>query len=303
MYAKSRFYIPMVSPYLKLGMLQDILKHTLWIGFNIFELKHSKFYDNVKSKGLKDAFGINDDVKVFLTSITKDQNLINFFGHPNWLKEFRSDIMDFNVDMAMGPDWFSYKEDSFKQRKANIKKAIELNMGLLDLENVAPPIRGTSLEEFRSFVAPFKAQGKTFFIFAGREYLINLGDRKKAQLEFSSLTSVITQLEKVRLVVTGCNSPKLMETLPTVSGFSGLGWLIQSRQRRLIMGKTYLNIFDPKFFCNDNGCCAAISKKDLKNPENDSIRAIHNLRRINANLGNISEFSQAYLGDFDGTKP
>ena len=300
---EDRFFIPMIPPYIESKVLLNVLQNSKWIGFNLFELRHSRFYRDIKNKGLKDTFGIDDDTKIFLASIAKDEQLKDFFGHLNWLEEFRSDIIDFDVDIVMGPDWFSYKEDSLAQRRANIERATSLNMGLLDLENVVPTIRGTSVQEFRAFIEPFKAQGKTLFVLTGREYLINLGDRKKAQLEFSSSTSVIVQSEKIRLLVTGCNSPKLMEMLPTVSAFSGLGWLIQSRQRRLIMGKTYLSIFNPKFFCHDSNCCAAMSKKELKNPENDSVRAIHNLRRINANLGMKSNFSQICLEGLDGNIP
>lgn len=300
---KNRFFLPMVPPYLKPPVLQHIMKNTSWIGFNRFELRHSRFYYDLKRKGLRNYFGIPDCIKIFLSSIAKDEELIRFFSDPNWLENFKGDIKDFDVDVAMGPDWFSYKDDLLSQRRRNVEKAIDLNIALLELENVVPTITGTSIEEFTTFVKPFKSQGKTLFVLPGREYLVNLGDRKRAQLEFSSLTSALTKSEKVELIITGCNSPKLMEMLTTALGFSGLGWLIQARQRRLIMGKVYLSIFDPVFFCNDLSCCGAIRKEDLRNPENDSIRAVHNLRRINATLGNTSRLSQAYLEVFCGKIP
>jgi hypothetical protein len=292
----DRFFIPMVPPYINPKILKDVQQYTDWIGFNLFELRHSKFYNSAKKKSIRDTFEIDDKKKIFLTSITKDKELKRFYDKHNWIEEFKSDVRDFDVNMAMGPDWFSYKGGP----KDNIQKAIELNMNFLDLEIIVPTIRGTNFQEVKSFIEPFKALGRTLFVFTGREYLVNLADRKRAQFEFFSLTSKMTRIEKIKLIVTGCNSPKLQESLPAVLGFAGLGWLIQSRQRRLIMGKIYKSIFDPKFSCVDPSCCASIDKKALAKPENDSVRATHNLRKINANLKERSTFSQTYLPGFYG---
>jgi hypothetical protein len=297
---RNRFFIPMVPPYVSQELLKEMLQHTNWIGFNRFEVRHSKFYDEAKKRGLRDTFKIDDGTSIFLTSTAKDEELIRFYGQNSCFEELKSDIINFDVNMAMGPHWFVYKKDPPERRKKDIKKAFELNMSFSDLENVLPTIHGTKFQEIRRFVEPFKAQGKKLFVLPGREYLINLEDREKAQREFSFLTSTTARAEKIDLIVTGCNSPKLQESLPAVLGFAGLGWLIQSKQRRLIMGKKYVSIFDPRFFCNDSDCCALIHKKDLTKPENDSVRAIHNLRQINACLEERPKFSQTYLGDFNG---
>ncbi len=300
---KNRVFIPMVQPYISPKIMRLILPYTKWIGFNCFELRHSKFYDQAKRKGLRKTFDISDETKIFLTTVAKDKELIRFYDEPYSLETLKSEISNFDVDMAMGPDWYSYQDDPQEKRKENLERAIELNMSFVDLENVVPTIRGTNFQEVRSFVQPFKSRGKRLFVLTGREYLINRGNRKKAQTELSSLTSAIKESEKIRLIVTGCNSPKLMATLSAVSGFSGLGWLIQSKKRRLIMGKTYLNVSDPRFLCKDSRCCRNLDKDDLKNPEQDSVRAVHNLVKINAQLNAEPMPSQICLEGFDGDIP
>lgn len=300
---RDRFFIPMVQPYISPKILRCIIPYTKWIGFNFFELRHSKFYQQTKEKSLRNAFGIGNETKIFLTTIAKDKELIRFYAEPNSLDELRSDILDFDVDLAMGPDWFSYKDDPPKKRKENLEKAIELNMRFLDLENVVPTIRGTNFQEVSNFIQRFKTLGRQLFVLTGREYLVNRGDRKKAQTEISSLTSAIVDSERIRIILTGCNSPKLMTALPVVSGFSGLGWLIQSKKRRLIMGKTYFNISDPRFSCKDHRCCANLDKDSLKDQEHDSVRAVHNLLMINAYLKTEPFLSQTYLEGFDGNIP
>lgn len=295
---KARFFIPMVSVYTKPEILKAIMPHTSWIGFNYLELRGSKYSILAKARGLRETFCIEDKIKIFLSTTAKDKQLIQFFNKSNGLEKFRSDVQSFGVNLTMGPDWFSYKDDPLDLRKEEVMKSIELTNGCLELENLAPTIRGTNFEEMVSFVEHFKAQGNKVFVFAGREYLINLADRKRAQREAFFLTATLARVEGINLILTGCSSPKLQEKLFAVWGFAGQGWLIQSMQRRLIKGKTYLNIFNPKFSCDNPNCCGLVDINNLKTSDYDSLRATHNLRLINASLKGSPKSSQACLEEF-----
>lgn len=297
---EKRIFIPMVSVYTNRELMKAILPHTSWIGFNYFELVNSKYYKLAQAKGVSETFGIDDKTKIFLTSTAKDEQLIHFYEELNGLEKFKSDIRSFDVNLAMGPDWFSYKDDPPEVRKETIAKAIELTTGCLEIENIVPAIRGTNFEEMTSFIEHFKAQGKNLFVFTGREYLINLYDRKKAQQEAFFLTASLVRALGIKLILTGCSSPKLQEKLFAVWGFVGQGWFIQAMQRRLIKGKTFMSIFDPRFSCNDARCCGFVDINDLKNGKYDSARAVHNLRRINDSLRETPVYSQAYLEEFHG---
>lgn len=292
---KDRYFIPLVPPYVNPSVLKGVMPYTTWIGLNLFDMRDSKFYAAAKRNGIKAAFGIDEDKRIFLTSTGRDENLIPFYDEQNGIDQFISDVTDFDVDIAMGPDWFVYEDQPSNERRKNIAKAIELNEKCIDLENFVPNIHGTTFQEIETFIKPFKQQGKTLFVMAGRGRLINLGNRKRSQKSFSFLTSTIIRCEDIRLIVTGCSSPKLQEDMPGVSGFVGLGWLIQARNRRLIMGKTFTRISDPRFFCHDSSCCASISKEELAKPERESNRAIHNLKRIIDSLMTPPEFCQYSL--------
>jgi hypothetical protein len=295
---KNRFFIPMVPPYIKQELLKAVLLHTSWIGFNYLEIRNSRLYPLFKARGIRDTLGIDDKTKIFLSSTAKDKQLIRFYDKSNGIEKFKSDTRSFGIDLLMGPDWFSYKNDPLAVRKEVIRKSVALTLGCLELENLVPTIRGTNFQEMASFVDYFKAQGKNLFVFTGREFLINLADRKRAQQEVFLLTATLARSEGIKLILTGCSSPRLQERLFAVWGFAGQGWLIQSMQRRLIKGKTYLNIFDPKFSCDDPSCCGLITINDLKNAEYDSVRAIHNLRRITASLNGSPRFPQTCLEEF-----
>jgi hypothetical protein len=292
---KDRYFIPLVPPHIRPNVLKSIMPHTDWIGFNLFDLRGSKFYAIAQKRGIKTAFGIGEDKKIFLTSTGKDEKLIPFYNRQNGIDQFRSDVINFDVDMAMGPDWFVYEDQPPNERKKNIRRSIELNEKCVDLENVIPNIHGTTFQETKAFIKTFKGQGKTLFVMAGRGRLINLGNRKRSQRSFSSLTSTIVRCEEIRLIITGCSSPKLHNDMPDVSGFVGLGWLIQARNRRLIMDRTYRRIFDPHFFCHDSSCCASLSKEELAKPDHEPNRAIHNLRRIIHSLTTRPKFWQCNL--------
>jgi hypothetical protein len=293
--AKDRFFIPLIPAHIRPGVLKGIMPHTNWIGLNLFDLRRSRFYAAAKKKGIRPAFGIDEDKRIFLTSTGKDEELIPFYDEHNGIDQFRSDVIDFDIDAAMGPDWFVYEDQPPNERRKSIEKAIEFNERCIDLENVIPNIHGTTFQEIETFVKPFKEQGKTLFVMAGRGRLINLGNRKESQRSFSSLTSTITRCENIRLIITGCSSPKLQEGMPDVSGFVGLGWLIQARNRRLILDKTYTRLSDPLFFCRDSNCCASLSKEELAKPDHEPKRAIHNLRRIVNSLTTRPKFCQESL--------
>ncbi len=291
----DRFFVPLVPPYVKPQVLQDIMPFTKWIGFNYIEVIGSRSYPAAQKRGVRDAFGISEEKKIFMTTTGHDEKLERFYSDPSGIEQFRSDIQDFNVDMVMGPDFYAYEDQTPNERKKSIAKALELNERCIDLENVVPNIHGTNFQEIRKFIEPFKMRGRTVFIMPGREYLINLTDRKRSQREFSSLTSTITRSEKIKMIVTGCSSPMLQSNLPDVSGFVGMGWWIQAKYRRLILGNTFTSIFDPRFHCNDFSCCASLDSKQLRRPEKDSIRAVHNLKQIQARLKERPQFSQHSL--------
>jgi hypothetical protein len=293
-FSKDRFFIALLPVNVEQNLFDSIIPHTDWVGFNLFDLRRSKLYPALKKRGLKDTFHINDDKKTFLTSTDKDENLIKFFAR-DCIKSFKSDILDFNPDMAMGPDWFVYEDMTPEKRKENIEKALKLNQECINLENIIPNVHGTTVQEMKDFIEPFKVQGKENFVIPGREYNYNLGDRKKSQQRFSALTSIIARFEKIKIITTGISSPKLQQNLPEISGFVSLGWLIQACYRRLIFNKTYRSIFNPEFFCDDYSCCAPFSKEELASPENNHIRAIHNLKKIKFGLKERAKFLQAYL--------
>jgi hypothetical protein len=292
---EKRYFIPLISVYTRGILLRDILPHVDWIGFNYFELKRSKYFRMAKEKGIRDTFGIDDEKKIFLASTAKDEELEQFYFGLNGIDVFKSDVTDFNVDRAMDPDWFIYCDQPRSEREKNSNIALQLNEQCISLENVVPNIHGTDFQEIRNFVEHFKKQGKLEFVIPGREYLINLDDRRRSQREFSFLTSTIAKEERISIITTGCSSPKLQESLPAVSGFVGLGWLIQARCRRLIFGKTFRNLFDPTFFCHDLDCCGSLDKLELAKPEHDSNRAIHNLRKIQSLMVKRPKYPQCCL--------
>ena len=280
-FENERFFIPMVSVYSRPTLLKAILPFTHWIGFNYFELIQSKFYPLAKNIGLKKTFQIDDETNIFLSTAAKDNKLIKFYDVKNGIETFKSDVTKLGVNLVMGPDWFSYKEDSLSVRKEVIRKAIELNTACLGIDNLVPTIRGTNFSEMAEFIKYFKAKGVNAFVFAGREYLINLGDRKRAQQEAFLLTQILVKTLGIKLLFTGCSSPRLYRELTSVSGFASQGWLIEAKQRRLLKGKTYMRISNDKFFCYDEDCCKFLSRKDLKSERSDILRAIHNLKQIN----------------------
>jgi hypothetical protein len=288
----------MVSVYTRQEILKSVLPYTNWIGFNYFELIGSKYYSLANALGLRRAFCLDDDTKIFLATTAKDKQLIRFYDDPNWMKKFRSDVRSFAVDLTMGPDLFSYKDDPLTLRKKLVEKSIALTAECLDIQNLAPAIRGTNFEEMAYFINHFKTKGKDLFVFAGREYLINLADRKKAQQEAFTLTANLVRTLDIKMIMTGCSSPRLMEKLFAVWGFAGQGWLIQSNQRRLIKDKTYVSIFDKKFSCHDPHCCCNVTMEQLRNKQYDSVRAIHNLKQINASLKGLPNAPQVSMEEF-----
>lgn len=294
----GRFFIPIVPVHINPNVLVSIMQHTKWLGFNLFDLRESKYYESAEREGIKNTFNIDGRKKIFLTSTKADEKLAVFYNNQNGIEKFKSDVTNFNVDIAMGPDWYAYDDDPSHMREASIKKAFELNEKCIDMENVLPDIHGTNFQEAIKFIKPFKEQGKELFVIAGRGRLINLGRRGNSQINFAGLTSAITKYEGIKLIVTGCSSPKLQYMMPDVLGFAGLGWLIQARNRRLIMGNTYRRISDSKFSCSDKNCCALFTKEELFKPENESIRAIHNLKRICSNLELIPKFRQMCLMNY-----
>jgi hypothetical protein len=298
-FKNERFFIPMVSVYTKPTLFKAIQPYTIWIGFNYFQLIHSKYYPLAKAIGLKKTFELDNKTNVFLSTAAKDKQLIKFYNKENGLETFKSDVKKLNVELVMGPDWFSYKEDPLSVRNEVIRKSIELNAGCLSIENLAPTIRGTNFQEMAMFIDAFKRQGVKTFVFTGREYLINLADRKRSQQEVFLLTASLARAKNIKLILTGCSSPRLYEKLSAVWGFASQGWLIEAMQRRLLKGKSYMFISNSNFFCNDSDCCASLSKSDLKSDKCDNLRAIHNLKSINRCLsGQKAVFSQACLEEF-----
>jgi hypothetical protein len=298
-FKNERFFIPMVSVYTKPLFFKAILPFTRWIGFNYFEIIHSNHYLMAKTMGLRKAFGIDDKTYIFLSTAAKDKLLVKFYDNEKGLETFKSDMKKLKANLVMGPDWFSYKEDPLFARKEVVTKAIELNSACLSIDNLVPTIRGTNFSEMSDFVRYFKDRGVKVFVFAGREYLINLGDRKRAQQEAFLLTQLLVKKFGIRLLLTGCSSPLLHRKLQSVSGFAGQGWLIQAKQRRLLKGNTYVHISNKAFSCNDSDCCRFFRNEDLKNEKCDFSRAIHNLKRINSFLRGQKAFtSQTCLEEF-----
>jgi hypothetical protein len=295
----ERFFIPMVSVYTKPIFFKAILPFTHWIGFNYFELLHSSRYLLAKTMGLRKAFRIDDKTNIFLSTAAKDKLIVKFYDKENGLETFKSDVKKLKANLVMGPDWFSYKEDPLSTRKEVIRKSIELNSACLGIDNLVPTIRGTNFSEMSDFVKYFKDRGVRIFVFAGREYLINIGDRKRTQQEAFLLTQSLVKSLGIRLLFTGCSSPRLYRKLQSVSGFASQGWLIQAKQRRLLNGNAYVHISNRAFSCYDADCCRFFRREDLKSERCDFYRAIHNLKRINNFLrGQKPLSSQTCLEEF-----
>jgi hypothetical protein len=291
----DRYFIPLLPANTKPSIISAILPHTDWVGLNIFDLQRSKVYAEAKRIGsIKDALGLPVGKKVFLTSTERDENLEKFY-EKGGIEKLKSDISDLSPDMVMGPDWYVYDDMPEFERTKNIMKAIDLNQKLIDFDVMAPNIHGTNPTEIRRFIEPFKAQGKRNFIMPGREYLINRGDRKRCQELFSALTSITARTENVDLIVTGCGSPKLQQSLPDVKGFVGIGWMVQAGYRRLIFNGTYHSIFDKEFHCDDPDCCASAIPEELAKPEKNLVRYVHNLKKIKSDIAWKPKYRQVYL--------
>jgi hypothetical protein len=199
----------------------------------------------------------------------------------------------------MGPDWFVYEDMSNFERTKNIVKASIMNQKCLKCEKIIPNIHGTNMKEMREFIKPFKEQGKELFAFPSREYLINIGDRKQSMLKILGFTRALTRQDNIELVVSGANSPKLHNYLSDVKVFVGLGWFIQAYYRRLIDNDTYISIFGD--FEIDNKIEDRIENvKELAESENDSVRVLYNLRKINDQLVETFPFKQQILGEYCG---
>jgi len=291
--SKDRRFIPLFSVYDRQA-LKTVMRYCNEVSFNYFQLRSSKYYKDAKSRGIRDAFNINDDIRIFLTSTAKDEQLTRFYDSGG-AEEYRSDVQTLGVDLAMGPDWFTYEDQSLETRERCLQKSIDLNQKCIDIETVLPNIHGTNFQEMQRFIETFKEQGKLEFVMPGREYLINRGHRTRDQKKLAALTSSITRLEEVKLIVTGCSSPKLMFEMPDVAAFCGFGWVIQSRYRRLIYNKTYLHILNPLFECKDNRCCGTYDKEELVQPTTSSIRALHNFLQIDSQINEVSTDYQGCL--------
>jgi hypothetical protein len=186
---------------------------------------------------------------------------MNFFGKPTLKEELTEDFNGLSPDIIMGPDWFCYRSDRPEISAQRIKKAIDLNMEFIGYENFVPTIRGNYCQETKRFVEPFKKLGKNWFVFTGREYLVNRGDRKRSELAIASITSTLAREEKIKLIVTGCSSPRQQEKLKYVAGFAGLSWLIRSREK-VTQGKKLLH-FPTQLFLQRPDLLSLISKTNF----------------------------------------
>jgi hypothetical protein len=63
-----RFFIPQIPSYIKPDILEYIIPHTEWIGFNYFDLIHNSIFSEVQMHGVKEIFNISDNKKIFITT-------------------------------------------------------------------------------------------------------------------------------------------------------------------------------------------------------------------------------------------
>lgn len=294
-----RFFVPIVPSYVNNKFLDEILHFTNWIGFNLFDLMKNRIFQDVKKYGIKETFDISNDKKIFITTTERDEFLIQYYDKLDGLNNFISIVETLDVDLVMGPDWFVYEEMSKFERSKNIMKALLLNQKCLNCDNVVPNIHGTTISEMINFVKPFKEQGKELFVLPGREYFLNINNRKYSMRKFFGFTSVLSRKENLKLIVTGINSPKIHRYLQDVKSFVGLGWLIQARYRRLIDEDTFKSIFIDFVIDNDFED-NILDINDLADPKYDTLRASYNLKKIIQQINEPFDLKQQILGGFYG---
>ena len=295
-----RFFVPLIPSHSDIELVDEIQSKTDWIGFNIFNLMKSSLFKDIMKYGLKDTYGINENKKIFLTTTELDDFLIEYFNKANKLSEFINIIQNIDADKVMGPDWFVYEDMPQCERHANILYAYALNQKCLKCEKIIPNIHGATLNEMIKFTKPFIEQGINQFVLPGREYFINLGDRKKARNQFYGFTSYLTRIHKINLIVTGLSSPKIQNYLLDVNGFTSLGWLIQARKRRLISDYTYKQLSND-FELDRNIVPENLDSKEISKKEYNYLRAKYNLIKINEKINNQPELKQKILGECFGS--
>jgi hypothetical protein len=293
-YYNPPFFIPQVSVYTKKNTIDRVQQISNWIAFNYFELLHSKYYGHAKQKGIHQTFGISPGKHIFLTTADHDERLLHFYNNAG-VQMFKKDVLLLGADLIMGLDWFAYQDDTLSERKKSIERGIELTKNCLDVPNLIPTIQGTNFKEVTDFIQVFKKHGNTRFVLPIRGQMLNFGCRKKSQNTAALLTSTVVRQENIKLFVTGCNSPGLMQRMPSVYGFIGQGYLIQAKQRRLIMGKRYFPIMHPVFSLCCNSCCFGLSKSEICKNEFESNRVVHNLIQIRNSLINIEPVYQSFI--------
>lgn len=253
-------------------------QHTNNLAFNYFLLKRRGFYDKIKKRGIKDFFKIKDGKKVYLITNYFDEIITPFYVKNNGLNRFKEDVINFQPDYVMGPDWFLYWSFSPLKRREELVYSQNLNLECIDLKGFIPNLQGLSLSEISFFIEPFIQLGFHDYIVSGRERLINYGERKNTQQQFFSLIHQLSKKNNIDLMVTGCNSLSLMKKMFMVKSCFGFGWAIQAKQRRLIENSKFLSIFNKNFKPCSLNCCINKNIKEIASKENDINRYIHNIR-------------------------
>lgn len=290
-----RFFIPIVLPRFSSDMMRSIFYYSKVIAFNYYSLRgYPKIFKEASSKGIRDTFSIPEDKKILLLTTEHDHKIDKFLKGKG-IEEFKKDVENFSPDAFMSPDLWAYDEDGEEKNYKMVNWAIELANSCNDIEGMIPNIHGVSFSHQNLFVEHFKEMGYRTFIRPGREYLINTKNRKRDELRLSSFVDYLTKKHGIKIIVTGCSSPRQHKIVNEAIGFAGLGYYINAMKRRLLVNGKSMYVFDKKFRCERGICCKAIPGKMLAEKKYDVNRVVHQLVEINESLKEKTIFVQKSL--------
>jgi hypothetical protein len=294
---RNRIFIPLVMATSPQEINEIVFRNTKQVAFNYYEIRlNKKVYSIVKTRGIKDAFDIPEDVDVFLLTTEKDEIIKRLLLDGDF-SVFKQDIKDFEPDFFMGPDFWNYREMNNDENEEMVNVSTTFNLQCSDLDGLIPNIPGITLKQKMDFVDIFKAQGFDTFIQPGRESLINLAGRKKDEQILAYQVFGLKKLKKIKILITGCSSPRQQKLLYGANGFFGLGYLIDAMIRVLIQDDKFKWILkdNTNFFCDNEKCCNSLPPSILAKEENDWRRVLHNLFENQRGVNEKTRFTQTYL--------
>jgi hypothetical protein len=280
--ARSRFFIPQCEPNASIEFIQTVARHSPTIAFNLWKVHRSKRLQEIRSSGIRAAYGIPRTTEIWLTSTAPDPWLENYYSAG--IRQFKTDIDSFGPDRFEGPDLWMYREDGATRNTADWNRAMTYQEDCIDLPGFVPSMNGILAWHFTEFISRLEPYGFDFYMIPGREWLNHKKNWQRDQQTFHTLMDCAAAAAKGSIVVLGTSSPKKHKALGAADGFIGSGWCIQAGNRRLLRGQNWIRVDDWQVPCTRAQCCNGASCESLASKEFSHQRAIHNLLEIQEEL-------------------